>query len=1311
MKRNHSFLFLLLMILVSPCFLTIGCWFFKNPSGPSPINLTSYSGIAVGTAKSVSFRVVLPPTQSETNATNTMNIAPQTPNAVAGIRAQTETSTPVVTFKITLLNIGNSANPTFTMIKKANVDASGTAQATFQSVPATSIIADIHIEGGSIGFYRDFHGASDLLSGADNIVDIAPKNSRLVPDILAGAVNQIIASPTAFLKVKTGLVAKILGGLQNLAPYSIDPYSEAVSIYLGVLSFMPTFTENQTEFNVDAGPIASQNSLKMSSVIGETTVTNCAGVVAIPTEDSAPMVIISDSSNNPMLLGFGGAGVVGNLRKRASVMASVVNSTNLDARSTARGLLVICPLLLAYDRPTRAAIIAEAVTKIEFEELVSLISVALANGQTDYLIEGRNSAIYQKALAALSSSIALRQSLLRKNRLRNNLSVGAPTLTENGDSTITFKNDTFVYYTAESSPAVFKYQFAPGDLTYSKIAILPGHKAVYDFSIEIFDPWASYFGISPAVDSTLTVFDVPSEITVSKSNILNSLKLLALVCDLIEARQLASLLLLNQNDLEIYLAILPRLVTITNLASEIFVAPSLVDGFKAFIQGVFETELDKIIEVFTIIAKKKITDWGMAKLNVTYFQSLGKILGAWSVIIKSYQFVNEGLPFLIDWKNAPDSYQQAINQSIPQAAISVIQVSPTPVIGRNSTQTLILTGTGFETGMTVNVAWTDKPEGKELSSDQVRVISQTEAHIKIVTQTDADTWSVKVKSLAGEWSTPTTFQVSEPMIPVTDGFVFPFGEKKPYTEANDGDGWKNDTPFGEPKLLKDGSIGYHLGGDWNADSGTSTDLGSPTYAAANGAVVFSGIPNVGNWGKILILRHRLTDGSLRETLYGHLKDILVDKNTVTKGEPIGTIGDGDGLYPNEAHLHFEVRTQDCPDWGYSGTGYSVASKPTGWLDPTDFLNANQSSGQNILVTGISVAPTAITVNVNGTYDLADIITTAFYSDGSSKVTSDVAWSIREGNGTIDGTIYSAPSAAGKDLLTCTYAENVVTNLTVTITLPAPESDYTSGNIGILKYVPAGTFQRDDTSSNTSYVSAFRMSQNEITRAQFLAIMETDPSYTEYSSGISAPVQNVNWYHAVAFCNKLSIAEGLTPVYTVSGVNFNTQTFDSIPTDWNDDWNLITCNWSANGYRLPTEMEWMWAAMGANQDSMPGAMVGGINVTGYTKYFAGSNGSNVVGDYAWYNTPEGSKAVGTKLANELGLYDMSGNVWEWCWDRYASYPSGALSNYRGADDGSWRVVHGGGCYNFYAADITISGRINSIYLWFRHYALGFRVVRP
>jgi formylglycine-generating enzyme required for sulfatase activity len=202
------------------------------------------------------------------------------------------------------------------------------------------------------------------------------------------------------------------------------------------------------------------------------------------------------------------------------------------------------------------------------------------------------------------------------------------------------------------------------------------------------------------------------------------------------------------------------------------------------------------------------------------------------------------------------------------------------------------------------------------------------------------------------------------------------------------------------------------------------------------------------------------------------------------------------------------------------------------------------------------------------------------------------------------------------------------------------------------------------------------------------------------------VECVNWYHAIAFCNKLSVANGKDPVYSVSGIsNWASLAYASIPTSNNSTWNAATMDTSKNGYRLPTEMEWMWAAMGADKTVQP-------NTTGYAKAFAGSTGSNSIDDYAWYSGNSGSKTheVGKKFPNELGLRDMSGNVWELCWDRYAaSYPSGELTDYTGAASGSYRVLRGGGWSDF-ASNCAVADR-DFTYPDYWYDFLGFRVACP
>ncbi len=243
--------------------------------------------------------------------------------------------------------------------------------------------------------------------------------------------------------------------------------------------------------------------------------------------------------------------------------------------------------------------------------------------------------------------------------------------------------------------------------------------------------------------------------------------------------------------------------------------------------------------------------------------------------------------------------------------------------------------------------------------------------------------------------------------------------------------------------------------------------------------------------------------------------------------------------------------------------------------------------------------------------------------------------------------------------------------------------YVSPYVGNMMRVPAGTFQREKRSDKLSAVSEFAMSQHEITINQFWAVMGYDNLGFGRAATSDEPVRRVNWYEAAVFCNRLSLAEGLKPCYSMSSADFPDYSLEggvdidrlSIEHAWFEGatdpwWSSVKADYSADGYRLPSYFEWVWAAMGADS-SAPGE----VNRSGYRKKYAGDTGSDFPGHYAVWRE-ERPLPVGTKLPNELGLYDMTGNVGEWFTDaleivkvdpeKAIQYPEleGQVDDYRG-----------------------------------------------
>lgn len=213
----------------------------------------------------------------------------------------------------------------------------------------------------------------------------------------------------------------------------------------------------------------------------------------------------------------------------------------------------------------------------------------------------------------------------------------------------------------------------------------------------------------------------------------------------------------------------------------------------------------------------------------------------------------------------------------------------------------------------------------------------------------------------------------------------------------------------------------------------------------------------------------------------------------------------------------------------------------------------------------------------------------------------------------------------------------------------------------------------------STVSTFLIASTETTQALWKEVMSTNPSKFK---GDERPVETVSWLDAVKFCNALSEKEGLQPAYTIEGSKVRLVR-DSV------------------GYRLPTEAEWEYAARGGR--------FAAISTEPLKK--APYAGGPVASEVAWFDQNSGktTQPVAKKSPNELGLYDMSGNVWEWCWDQYGQYPTGAVNDYAGLDPGNGvRVLRGGAWF-------TPQNLLRVTYRYwnaptFKVNSVGFRVAR-
>jgi uncharacterized protein YjdB len=424
------------------------------------------------------------------------------------------------------------------------------------------------------------------------------------------------------------------------------------------------------------------------------------------------------------------------------------------------------------------------------------------------------------------------------------------------------------------------------------------------------------------------------------------------------------------------------------------------------------------------------------------------------------------------------------------------------------------------------------------------------------------------------------------------------------------------------------------------------------------------------------------------SVMANIEAVAVFSVTLNKSTLTLTEGGTETLTPTISPTN---ATNKNVNWTSSNTGVAMVSNGT-----VTAVSAGTAVITVTTIDGSKVATCIVTVTVAVTGVTLDK-TELLFDEGAvefltptvlptNATNKNVNWTSNNTNvATVNNGVVTAVAVGTTTIIVTTADGNRTANCTITVVTKRP--------IPAMIRIPAGTFTMGspeieygrslEETQHEVTLSSFYMGNYSVTQAQYQELMGSNPSNYKTSVGgdnpANRPVEMVSWYDALVFCNKLSMRENLTPAYRINN-STDPSVWGTVPTSDNSTWNAVTIEGGSNGYRLPTEEQWEYACRAGTTST--------INVT-----------TASVGEVAWYRDNSGTRTheVGLKLPNAWGLYDMHGNVQEWCLNR------GSGSNY------NRRVARGGDYYNN-SLDLR-SARINSEFPYSRINGTGLRLVIP